>query len=648
MKQRYALTNFSNGLIDPRLSPKEPYKGAMDELTNMIPSVQGWVSKRGGTRYVGSFENGMLREFVYADNQSYLLAFGNLKIDIYKDRERIGQITSPYAVSDLFSLAFWQNGDVLYICSDKYQMKKLIRKTQTSFVFEDMNFTDGPYLPENTTAVTITPGAASATVETSMTLTASQSLFSSADVGRWVRIYTVSGETYKWAWLKISAVSSATVVTAVLKGGQTFAGATKTWRLGAFNQENHPSAVCIYANRLILGMKKYVFASMVEGLETFSPTKNDGSTTVEDKNGFTVIMPIVKSYSIRWLFADAMPVVGCENEVFTLRNSDYGETLTPSKVKAVLESAPGTDIISPIITEEGLFYVKKYAKNFLNYAYSYDSYRYRGDSITWYVQNLLRQGIKQVCYTAEPTALMFFVMKDGSALSCTLSLSNGVAAFAKHDFSGQVVSSASVPNRFEEKDDIYLLVKRRINNADVYYIEVMEKGFENGAETTQEAFFVDCGLSYNGETTAGVSGLTHLEGQTVAVLADGAVQTEKIVQNGQITLDTPASMIHVGIPFTAIMRPAQVSLTDIVIDADKKLASKAVLSVFDTVGLNVNGEEITFRKTSDKMGQAIKPFTGFKSVLLTAGWQENLNLTIESRQPLPFNLRAVYFEMTNN
>lgn len=96
------------------------------------------------------------------------------------------------------------------------------------------------------------------------------------------------------------------------------------------------------------------------------------------------------------------------------------------------------------------------------------------------------------------------------------------------------------------------------------------------------------------------------------------------------------------------MRPAQVSLTDIVIDADKKLASKAVLSVFDTVGLNVNGEEITFRKTSDKMGQAIKPFTGFKSVLLTAGWQENLNLTIESRQPLPFNLRAVYFEMTNN
>lgn len=648
MKAKYALTNFSNGVFDPRLSPKEPYKGAMDILTNMIPSVQGWLSKRGGTRFIGSFENGLLREFVYSDNQAYLLAFGNQKIRIYKDRSQVAEISSPYAVSDLFSLSFWQNGDVLYICHKNYEMKKLIRKTQISFVFESMNFVDGPYLPENTTETTITPSAAATAAETSMTLTASADLFSAADVGRWIRIYTVSGTTYKWAWLKISSVANARSATAVLKGGQTFQSATKTWRLGAFTTNEHPSTVCVFGNRLYLGMGKYVFASMIEGLETFSLTKNDGSTTVEDRNGFTVIMPIIKSYEIRWIFPDVIPVIGCENETFTLRNSDDGETLTPAKVRAVLESAPGTDTIPPIVTQEGLFYIKKYGKNLLNYSYSYESYRYRGDSVSWYVQNLLKAGVKQICWLHEPDPLMVFAMKDGGVLTCTLSLGNGVAAYARQDFSGEVVSVASVPNRFEQKDDLFLLVKRTVNGNTVYYIEVMENGLEFGAADTKEAFYVDCGASYSGQTASVISGLSHLEGQKVTVLADGAIQTEKTVENGAITLDSPAKTVHAGLPFVSEIRPMPVSLTQNVIDTDKKKVSKISFSLFDTVGLKVNGDAISFRKTSDPMNDAVKPFNGIKSINPAFKWQEELILDIVSDQPLPLNIRAIYFEMTNN
>ncbi len=46
-----------------------------------------------------------------------------------------------------------------------------------------------------------------------------------------------------------------------------------------------------------------------------------------------------------------------------------------------------------------------------------------------------------------------------------------------------------------------------------------------------------------------VSGLDHLEGETVRVLADGAVQTDKTVSSGAVTLDSPAGMVHVGLSY---------------------------------------------------------------------------------------------------
>lgn len=50
------------------------------------------------------------------------------------------------------------------------------------------------------------------------------------------------------------------------------------------------------------------------------------------------------------------------------------------------------------------------------------------------------------------------------------------------------------------------------------------------------------------------SGLDHLEGETVNILADGGVVDPRVVTNGEITLDRAASRIHVGLPITADLR----------------------------------------------------------------------------------------------
>ena len=57
----------------------------------------------------------------------------------------------------------------------------------------------------------------------------------------------------------------------------------------------------------------------------------------------------------------------------------------------------------------------------------------------------------------------------------------------------------------------------------------------------------------SGPTTV-VTGLEHLEGMTVSVLADGNPQTQKVVANGAITLDSPATRVIVGLPYQAQMQ----------------------------------------------------------------------------------------------
>lgn len=85
---------------------------------------------------------------------------------------------------------------------------------------------------------------------------------------------------------------------------------------------------------------------------------------------------------------------------------------------------------------------------------------------------------------------------------------------------------------------------------------------------------MDCGRTYRGEPTTAVSGLDYLEGKEVSILADGQVMPRQTVQNGQITLSTPASVVHVGLPYTARLRTLS---GDINTDSGSVLAKRNAL-----------------------------------------------------------------------
>jgi hypothetical protein len=57
-----------------------------------------------------------------------------------------------------------------------------------------------------------------------------------------------------------------------------------------------------------------------------------------------------------------------------------------------------------------------------------------------------------------------------------------------------------------------------------------------------------------------VSGLNHLEGQTVAIWADGAAQTPRVVASGAVTVSPPAARVIVGLAYTSELEPMTIEV----------------------------------------------------------------------------------------
>jgi len=145
-----------------------------------------------------------------------------------------------------------------------------------------------------------------------------------------------------------------------------------------------------------------------------------------------------------------------------------------------------------------------------------------------------------------------------------------------------------------------------------------------------------------------VTGLDHLEGEIVQVLADGAAHPDKTVSGLSITLDRYANKIHVGLGYKSKLKPMRLTPPGV-----KKAAFKAIIRVYDSLGCKIGRSEdtlkvITFRAGTDPMDSAPPLFTGDKTKILTHSWDTDGDILIVQDQPLPLNIAALIVEMDVN
>ena len=183
-----------------------------------------------------------------------------------------------------------------------------------------------------------------------------------------------------------------------------------------------------------------------------------------------------------------------------------------------------------------------------------------------------------------------------------------------------VVESVAVIPTDDKEYQTWVIVKRTINGITRRYVEYLnELDFD---ETDNSSFnFLDSALSYSGTPITNISGLQHLEGQVVSILADGATHPNKTVTDGAVTLDRASKNVKIGLAFTSLLQTMRLDAgsQDGTSQGKTKRIYDITVRMYESIGIEVGPdlsqmERIPFRSSADLMDEGIPPFTGDKEV----------------------------------
>jgi hypothetical protein len=179
------------------------------------------------------------------------------------------------------------------------------------------------------------------------------------------------------------------------------------------------------------------------------------------------------------------------------------------------------------------------------------------------------------------------------------------------------------------------------------YVERMASRFFNGLENF---FGVDCGLTYSGASATTISGLDHLEGQAVAVLANGGVQTNKTVSGGQVVLDSATTLAHIGLPVYAMFETLPVAAEiEAYAQSTIKNVNEVTLRVYNSGGFTA-GPDLTRLteakiRTTEPYGSPPALKTGEVEVAVSSSWRDDGSIIVRRITPTPLTVVSMTLEL---
>ena len=427
--------------------------------------------------------------------------------------------------------------------------------------------------------------------------------------------------------------------------------ADSNFSLGAFSETTgFPAAVAFYEQRLVLAgtsnQPQTIFFSQSGDFENFERGTNDD-------DGLVYTIGSNEVNVIRYLASGRQLIVGTSGGEFIVRASGFDEPLKPNNTQIKQQTTYGSADIQPMQVGNATLFLQRAKRKLRELVFSNESDSYVAPDMTILAEHITEGGITAFAYQQEPDSVAWTVRSDG-VLSCmTYRREEQVVAWHRHIIGGVfgsgnavVESVAVIPGDLDE-DEVYLIVKRTIDGATKRYVERMS-GFDFGSDIT-DAYFVDSGLTYSGSAATTISGLDHLEGQTVSVLADGSVHPDVTVSSGAVTLQRSVTKAHIGLPFTSKVETLRVDGGSALGSSQGKVKriSEVTVRLFRSVGLKVGTstselDVVPFRDSGDAMDTATPLFTGDKTVEFRGGYDDDATIVIQQDQPLPMTILAIF------
>lgn len=325
-------------------------------------------------------------------------------------------------------------------------------------------------------------------------------------------------------------------------------------------------------------------------------------------------------------------------------NSD---AITPTTISVRPQSYIGASNVQPLVINNTLLYGAARGGHVRELAYSWQANGFVTGDLSLRAPHLFDNlTIVDMAWAKSPVPIAWMVSSNGQLLSLTYVPEQQIGAWAHHDTQGNFLSCCVVSEGNE--DVLYVVVGRSIGGVYRQYVERMAS---RQFAVASGAFFVDSGLTYTGSPATTITGLGHLEGQRVNILADGAVHPQRVVTSGSITLDNPASTVTVGLPIYADLQtlPAAMQVDGGFGQGRAKNVNRAWLRVYRSSGIFVGPDEGHLVEAKQRTTEPYGSPPALKSdeiqIVLTPAWASGGQIYIRQSDPLPLTLVSLTLEV---
>ena len=486
--------------------------------------------------------------------------------------------------------------------------------------------------------------------------------------------------------------------------------ASVSWQESAFSDhQGYPRTIALFDNRLLLaGTRKKpqaFFYSEINNYENFTAT-----TTLADAPFFVETLSDDQS-AVQWLTAQRELFVGTASVegVLTTRKQDEAQSAENLPIVRWNESMGSAH--RPALPMRDSLMVLQRGRTVLNMiSYSLEKDGYTGEEVSLLCPQLFSSGVLQMAHLREPYTGAFTVQEDGTLCHMIYEPKLQVTGWCKHTTqNGNFESVAVLPssgNESSDEDEVWVSVKRNVfktnvgnpwtvltaytigdevdRNGFVYgclvdhtsssyipdptfdydlsvgYWEVLREDkrfierFVTGNTAKQEAsdadnlWYLDAAVKPAGTGHTTITGLDHLEGETVCVLADG-IKGSYTVASGSITLETPADTVIVGLPIASEFEPFDLEVEGSF--GKRKQLYQSKLMVWRSLGGSIahDGEdyqELVYHVAGEAMDESVPLRDGYSEVFHESSYNRQKYWRIQHDEPYPFTLQAVVQSFT--
>lgn len=574
-------------------------------------------------------------------------------------------IGSPYATADLPFVQFLPSGDKLFLVDGRKHPRVFTRRAVDEWDVANTPFVDGPFQTQNIQVNLVLTASAT---EGDTTLTANFDFFLAGDAGTPIALGDINGDNVPaWEpgqsiaigdaresegniYEVLAGTNTSTVRPIHTEGVKTAGGAvrwqyrhsgfgfarildvinprqatirvsgflpytvvsqgTHRWRRSAWSTDRgFPSAIQQVDQRFVYGgtptepLKAYF--SAIAATELFRP-----SVLADGAYNYNLTPPRRRQSRIKWIEQSGKRIhIGTASGELVGSSSDDVVGFTIESTRFDPGTGTGCNDVQPVMIDGDPVFLTRDGLGLVGLKYVFENDRVEADPLNIASRHVLYPGGIWMAWQEVPYRILWVGLSNGEVASLTYEPSHSVFAWARHNVGGVVEWGAAKPSDDDAREELWLIVKRTIQGQTRRFVEIMREpyGLHNPPDMPprlEDAWHLMSAVRYQGTPTRVLTGLDHVEGETVYSWTDHGIEGPFTVQYGQITLEREASSAITGIDVSGLQRVLYLDQGSGAADGSAEGRPKVVRGVGAKL-LNTAGGTVTVRSINQRLEESI-------------------------------------------